>query len=306
MATNPVRYPNRLRECIKSSGYKMQEFAEETQIPLRTLHDYCSGKVPVPKKRLEIMAEMLGYPAEYLLPRMSTSDIPSAASEEIQHLVGIPLEIDELDKSRRELLQQVPGLVSTALVTPSYALLDPALLDRLSSALAKPSTIDDATLNYLEIRTANYWGDRHGAVVASCDLLSYVSDLLQKVVMLLEGSLLPTVRMRLCSIASKIAQLVGELFLDMGYYSKARQFHEAAITAAQEGNDRALESIVEQGEIEEACRRAIQAVTFATQIKLQKVIRRLLSLRRELEPWKDTRYVQALDSHLMPLLPPNT
>jgi hypothetical protein len=63
---------------------------------------------------------------------------------------------------------------------------------------------------------------------------------------------------------------------------------------------------VEQGEIEEACRRAIQAVTFATQIKLQKVIRRLLSLRRELEPWKDTRYVQALDSHLMPLLPPNT
>lgn len=449
MATNPVRYPNRLRECIKSSGYKMQEFAEETQIPLRTLHDYCSGKVPVPKKRLEIMAEMLGYPAEYLLPRMSISGIPSAASEEIQHLVGIPLEIDELDKSRRELLQQVPGLVSTALVTPSYALLDPALLDRLSSALAKPSTIDDATLNYLEIHTANYWGDRHGAVIASCDLLSYVSDLLQKVVMLLEGSLLPTVRMRLCSIASKIAQLVGELLLDMGYYSKARQFHEAAITAAQEGNNRALESIawgrlslawiyggnmrkaqssvqearhlamwnntmakvwlaaieaevqanfgdistclkaldeaeqiedqphfmedsylvhfdrsllggyqgacfsklyhpedtqsiiylekaqnalinalalldpaliqrqptfltdlastyVEQGEIEEACRRAIQAVTFATQIKLQKVIRRLLSLRRKLEPWKDTRYVQALDSHLMPLLPPNT
>jgi tetratricopeptide (TPR) repeat protein len=61
----------------------------------------------------------------------------------------------------------------------------------------------------------------------------------------------------------------------------------------------------QQGEIEEACGRAIQAVTIAAQIKLQKVISRLLTLRHELEPWKDTQYVQALDSYLAPLFAPD-
>src|SRR5258706_12070825 len=141
MATVPVRYHNRLRECIKSSGYKMQEFAEETGIPLRTLHEYCSGKMPIPKKRLEIIAEMLGYPAEYLVPRMSLRDISSVSAEDTQYSIGIPSEINKLDKSRREFLEQAPGLVSTALVIPPSALLNPSLIHRLSSALAKPLNI---------------------------------------------------------------------------------------------------------------------------------------------------------------------
>lgn len=47
MPDQPPRYPNRLRECIKSSGYKIYEAAKLTNIPLRTLQEYCSGKMPV-------------------------------------------------------------------------------------------------------------------------------------------------------------------------------------------------------------------------------------------------------------------
>lgn len=238
MATNPVRYPNRLRECIKSSGYKLQEFAEETQIPLRTLHDYCSGKVPIPKKRLEIMSEMLGYPAEYLVPRMGISDMPSAVSEETLHLAGIPLETSDLDKSRREFLQQVPGLVSTVLVTPPYALLDPSLLDRLSSALAKSSSIDDMSIGDLEAIAKHYWQLR--SKIAYRDLLSGFLGHLEMITQLLRYSQPSKLYKRLCSLASEVAQRIGSIFFDMHNYAPAHAYYTVAIKAAQEADNYAL------------------------------------------------------------------
>ena len=60
---------------------------------------------------------------------------------------------------------------------------------------------------------------------------------------------------------------------------------------------------IRQGEIEEACERANQAVAIAVQIKSQMVTERLLTLRRELEPWKNMQHVKNLDEHLAPLLP---
>jgi len=318
------------------------------------------------------------------------------------------------------------------------------LLDRFSLALKKPSTIDARFLNYLETRTGSFWQDRHGAILASRDLFSYVVEHFEKIVKLLESSLLPAERTRLCDIAAKTALLLGELLLDMSYYARAREFQSRAITAAQEANTRHLEAIswgrlslawtyseearnaltcvqkarylatasdplttawlaaieaeaqvnqhdydaclkaldeatsiedqqhsfednylihfdrsllegyqgvcyrklyrpddaqsiiylekaqkvlmdalarldaqriqrqptfltdladtyIRQGEIEEACVQATQAVEIADQMKLQKVVRRLFKLRQELEAWKDTQYVRNLDKHLAPL-----
>lgn len=91
-------------------------------------------------------------------------------------------------------------------------------------------------------RTEDYWRDRHGAVLASDNLLDYVFEHFQKVTALLEGALLPTTRTRLCCIASRIAQLAGHLLFDMGEFAYARKFHQVAISAAQEGNNQALEA----------------------------------------------------------------
>jgi hypothetical protein len=74
-------------------------------------------------------------------------------------------------------------------------------------------------------------------------LLSYVLEHLQKIVTFLERSMLPTEREQLCSIASNTAQLIGHLLFDLNDYTHARQFHKAAIQAAQEASNPGLEAV---------------------------------------------------------------
>jgi len=186
------------------------------------------------------------------IPRLSASqghvtieDVPSRQSIPLpEKSVVQELEAQDMDKSRRKLLlEETPRLIGVALAIPSYSLLNASLLERLSRAVTKPSSIDETTLRYLEKRTDDYWQDRHSAALASYDLLSYVLEHLQKVTILLEGSLLPSMRMRLCSIASGTAQLMGTLLFDIGDYRHARDFHIVAIQAAQEANNRSLEAV---------------------------------------------------------------
>jgi len=143
---------------------------------------------------------------------------------------------------RREFFQEGLRIVGVTALTPND-LINSELVERFLRALKKPSTIDERTLHYFELRTETYWQDRHSAALASSDLLSYVIEHLQKVMTLLEGSLFPTIRTRLCCIASGIAQLAGHLLFDMGEFAHAQNFHQIAITAAQEGTNQALEAV---------------------------------------------------------------
>ena len=161
-----------------------------------------------------------------------------------QGIIGTVQESESLDmdKLRRRILQQTPTFVGTALLVP-HVLLDSSLLERLSYALAKPASIDNVTLCYLEQRTNGYWQDRHSAALASYNLLGYVLEHLQRLTVLLESSLSPTVRMRLCSIVCGIAQLTGTLYFDIRDYARARAFHITSIKAAQEANNQELEAV---------------------------------------------------------------
>lgn len=60
-------------------------------------------------------------------------------------------------------------------------------------------------------------------------------------------------------------------------------------------------TFIRQGEISEACHHAIQALTIDP-VKSQMIVQRVVTLRRELEPWKTTHYVKNLDEHIRPLL----
>src|SRR5215469_4070584 len=144
--------------------------------------------------------------------------------------------------NRRDFTRRAIGVTTAAFVSPDD-LLHTELLDRFSRAVKKPSTIDERLLDYLEARTAHYWQDRHGAVLASGDLLSFVLEHLQKIIKLLEEPLLPSMRTRLCCVASGVAQLAGHLLFDMSQFASAREFHQLAITAAQEGENQALEAV---------------------------------------------------------------
>src|SRR5260370_37486340 len=228
---------------MKQSGYTVQEIAEEANIPLRTLFEDCGGKTPIPRKRLETLAALLGFPVEQIVPASkSLSSIPLIGSKNTQEAVPTLSETYGVDKPRRELLQQTPRFVSAAVMTSSHILLNEDLLDRLSNALAKPSSIDETILNYLEIRTASYWRDRHSAIVASSYLFSYVVEHLQRVIVLLERSSFPPIRTRLGCIASGIPQTAGHLLFDINEFVRSRNFHQLAITAAREGQNQALEA----------------------------------------------------------------
>jgi DNA-binding SARP family transcriptional activator len=61
--------------------------------------------------------------------------------------------------------------------------------------------------------------------------------------------------------------------------------------------DLALVAIQRQ-DIEEACELISQAIALATQMQLQKVIKRLIYMQEILAPWKDTSSVKALSPHL--------
>lgn len=58
-------------------------------------------------------------------------------------------------------------------------------------------------------------------------------------------------------------------------------------------------SYAQQGKVEEACRRASQALALIEQRKSVKTLQRLSHFRRELDPWQDTRYVRELDEQIV-------
>ena len=55
---------------------------------------------------------------------------------------------------------------------------------------------------------------------------------------------------------------------------------------------------MQQGQVQQACTLAIQALAITTQTKSLSVLERVRLLRRELEPWKEAEAVQDLEKHL--------
>ncbi len=99
------KYPNRLRRTIKQSGFTIEQIAEETEIPLRTLFDYCAGRVPIPRNRLEVLASALGYPTEYLVPTYPDRDTIEQPIRDL--LVWVDSEISVASKQAKDITDQL-------------------------------------------------------------------------------------------------------------------------------------------------------------------------------------------------------
>ncbi len=147
----------------------------------------------------------------------------------------------EVSMNRRDFTHGALRAASVTLFAPDDLKIE--LLNRFFRALAKPSTLDERTLNYLEKRTENYWQDHYNAALVSYDLLSYVQEHFKKVTELLEISPFSAIRIRLCSIAGESALLIGTLLFDLGFYAQARDYYTSAIIAAQEATHYTLQAI---------------------------------------------------------------
>jgi DNA-binding SARP family transcriptional activator len=103
--------------------------------------------------------------------------------------------------------------------------------------------LEEKDLTYLEQRTRYYWRDHRDAVIPPLDLMAHVVEQVQRVIALLERSLLPSVRTRLCAILSQNVLLIGLCFYDLGQYETARAYFQVAREAAREGNAHTLQAL---------------------------------------------------------------
>lgn len=243
MAEGTGKYPNHLRVLIKQAGLTVKEVAEESGIPLRTLFDYCSGKVPIPRRKLEDIALVIGCSPQYIAPT-----IPRIGSDLLQCQEGcendwIPIGVlSNLDTLRRDLLIQMRKLAAVAgisLLGVSEGILNPDAWERLLSSLDKPSRIDEAALVHLEKLTDTYWS-LYRTAIAKTDLLSSVTGHLMTVTRLLRSTQPVAVQFRLCSVVSNAAQILGEIYYDLDNIAEARNYYRLAARAAEEVENHAL------------------------------------------------------------------
>ncbi len=245
MAAGSAKYPNHLRELIKRAGLTVKDVADESGVPLRTLFDYCKGDVPVPRKKLEDIAAVIGCSPHHLVPLTLRRDLVPLQSTEEQANHWIPTGVlSNLDKLRRDLLVQMGELTTiagTSLLGSSEDILNPDAWERLLAMLDKPTRTDESTLIHLEALTDTYWSLFRTAI-AKTDLLSSVSGHLMTVIRLLKTQQPVAVQFRLCSIVSNAAQILGEIYYDLDRIEDAKIYYRLATQAADEVDNRALKA----------------------------------------------------------------
>jgi transcriptional regulator with XRE-family HTH domain len=82
---------------------------------------------------------------------------------------------------------------------------------------------------------------------------------------------------------------------DMISMDPARSIHNAIVLVDL------ARTYIQQGEIEETCKYASEALGIMIQLRSARVLQRILALRGELEPWKRTEYVRNLDQRIAAL-----
>lgn len=243
MVGNSARYPNRLKEAIKLAGLTIKEVADETNIPLRTLTDYCAGKVPVPRKKLEDIALVIGCSSQTLVPAIARANLVEYPEGQTYDWITTGA-FNRLDKLRRDILlymKRLTSLAGVSLLVPQDELFHPDAWERLLLTLDKSSRADNATLIHLEQLTDTYW-ELYRTAIAKNDLLSSVSGHLITVTRLLKTSQPIATQFRLCSIVSNAAQILGEICYDIDNLDAAKTYYDVAAKAADEVGNHALQA----------------------------------------------------------------
>ncbi|HEU5383712.1 MAG TPA: bacterial transcriptional activator domain-containing protein, partial [Ktedonobacteraceae bacterium] len=203
-------------------------------------------------EQLQNNAQLLDENGGSIPPRQKP--IPTVLSTQ-PSLLGSPEQLQDIirqiqepgdqhmDTVRRQLLQTGMRAAEVAPLVPLLEYLDNNIIERFSQAIKGPSRLDEATLQYFAICTQQYWHCRQSAAFSARDLYHPVNHHFQKMIFQLERSLLPAERKRICTLLCQIAQLLGELALDMGSYEHGRTWHQASLLAAQEAEDAFLEVV---------------------------------------------------------------
>ncbi len=233
-----AKYPNCLRKTIKCSGLTVKEVAEETNIPLRTLFDYCSGKIPVPRKRLEDIATMIGCSPSELVPAFSgessnqLSTLPhNNAFTPLQDIMeqGSTTEEFYMDQLRRNLLH----LLGTAGVMLPFS---ESAFDWMRKVVTESPQLDAEAIRNLATVNKCLWNLYKPAASKSFVLDGALGHIKTLLYCLRESHNSSSYR-NVSALASDMSQLIGEIFFDRQELHAAATCYTFAITAAKDAED---------------------------------------------------------------------
>jgi len=150
--------------------------------------------------------------------------------------------LEDDDVQRRDFIHRLAALLGTAGVpVPAFDQMGAEPWERLARALRQPGQVGDETVDHLEGVTITL--QRLGpARVSSRAMLGPVTNHLNAITLLLQGSLPPSRRARLCSLAAETAGIAGWLRWNVDDAAGAAWYFGTALDAAREGGDRALEA----------------------------------------------------------------
>ena len=226
-----TKYPNAIKQWMRYRGFTTEDLEQHTQIPLRTLKTYIAGGF-IRFERREILAKALGCTVEQL---MATDDMTS------HHLVqyhrdqiSIPFMLgsDDMNKKRRALL----NLLAVANVALPMLPLSSFDWDRIESAITKPSRLDASALQELEKINSYCWGIYRSALSKQSVLDGALAQL-KSLIQFLQVPYSTSTHKRLCSLASDLAQLVGEIFFDLNDHVSAQSCYTFAVASAREAGN---------------------------------------------------------------------
>src|SRR5271165_929615 len=218
-------YQNSVKARARAYGYKLYEVAKAIDVPLRTLQNYCAGRVPFPRAKLLAVAAFLNVDVDELM------SAPGAKSGLVHYASAVDRRVLERDSDmkRRDLLHLL-GLAGGALL---WSDID---LERVGAALGRSSQIDAGLVEPLAGINARYWEIYLGAQAKS-SVLSGVLGQLRTVVQFLREPHSSQVHRDLCALVSELAQLAGEVYFDQHDYALAQSCYLFAGQAAREASN---------------------------------------------------------------------
>jgi tetratricopeptide (TPR) repeat protein len=95
----------------------------------------------------------------------------------------------------------------------------------------------------LEQKMTFYWQARQNVTIAPADLILHVRGYVREVLILLDRSLLPSARTRLCACLSQGMLLIGHSLDGMRQFQTARMYYQIAIESAREANHNILQAL---------------------------------------------------------------
>ncbi len=228
-----------LRIERRKHGWSQQQLADFAEVSLSTVERAERGE-PIRVDSIQRLCASLEKDPEHLglLSEEQDSSVPYTHQN-----MALTQDAGNDDMKRRQALKILGGVTSAALAASSQELLTPAPWERLSMALARPCSLDEATLRALEAITEGHWQLVYGGI-PKYNLLSGVLGHLQSLTQLLQGSsYLTSAYQRLCAISSQQAQIVGEIYFDMRDFVKAHGCFKSSVEAAREAQNNDLYAV---------------------------------------------------------------